>query len=310
MTRALVFVHYDRDGRFDDHVIAALLSYRETASRLVVVSTGAVELPASLQTVVDTFIPRPNIGYDFCSWRAGIESLTAVGDFDELICVNDSVYGPLFDLKPVLTDRRLAGSDFWGMCLSQQGVRRRGRTACPHVQSWFFAMRKPILQSRAFARFWNAVVPLSSKEEIIDRYEIGLSEHFHQAGFKMSAIYDSRGERSATTSEVWPHLSGSEPARLWRFLRKACRRSLKNPAERFPERIIEKGVPFAKVGLFRVNHYGLNLRYVLNRISELSDYDTSLITNHLARISRGAKEHDFAAARISPTSKTLTGFPR
>lgn len=283
MTRALVFVHYDRDGLFDEHVVAALRSYRSLADRLVVVSASATTLPAAVQSVVDHFIPRENVGYDFCSWKAGIASLASVDGIDELICVNDSVYGPLYDLKPVFADRRLDGGDFWGMCLSQQGIKSRGKVACPHIQSWFFVMRRPVLRSAAFARFWNGVEPLPSKEEIIDRYEIGMSEHFHRAGFQMAAVYDARSQQPMTVREVWPHLSCRQVARSWRFLRKGIRGGSHNPAELFPERMLESGVPFVKVGLFRVNHYGLNLQHVLTRIGERCDYDMSLITNHLAR---------------------------
>jgi hypothetical protein len=39
---------------------------------------------------------------------------------DELICVNDSVYGPLADLGSTLGNSRLANVDFGGMCLSTQ----------------------------------------------------------------------------------------------------------------------------------------------------------------------------------------------
>lgn len=286
MTRALVFVHYDRDGLFDDHVVTALRSYRAVADRLVVVSASAATLPDSLATVVDTFIPRENVGYDFCSWRAGLESLASVSAFDEVICVNDSVYGPLFDLKPALTDRRLRASDLWGMCLSEQGLKRRGKAACPHLQSWFFAMRRPILRSHAFRQFWNGVEAQPSKEDIIHRYEIGMSEHFLRAGFQMAGLYDARTQRPATGRDIWPHLSLREPARTWRFLRKACRGSAQNPSERFPDRLLDHGVPFVKVGLFRVNHYGLNVQHVFKTIGRDSTYDPQLIVRHLDRLAK------------------------
>jgi hypothetical protein len=154
MARAVVFAHYDRDGMVDDYVVDALQSYRRIAERLVVVSASAARLPEPLMRSVDQFIPRENIGYDFCSWRDGIESLGDVGRFDELLCVNDSVYGPFAGLEETLARRQRTNGDLWGMCLSQQGPKSRGRRSCPHVQSWFFAMRRPILQSHSFAEFW------------------------------------------------------------------------------------------------------------------------------------------------------------
>lgn len=286
MARAFVFAHYDCDGMVDDYVVDAIRKYRRLTDRLILVSSSASALPQSISALVDTFVPRPNIGYDFCSWKAGIESLGAVDHFDELICVNDSVYGPLFDLGPVLAKGRRSGADFWGMCRSQQGTKRRGTLSCPHIQSWFFAMRRPLLVSRAFSHFWNAVVPLPSKDSIIDHYEIGMSEHFARSGFSTSAIYDAGVQMPAIRREILSNLSVWEPARSWRHLRKARKRPSHNPSELFPLHLIEGGVPFVKIGLFRKNHYGLNLGRVLDHIRTETTYDTGWIANHLARTGR------------------------
>ena len=283
MARAVVFVHYDRDGIFDDHVVHALRAYRRLADRLVVVSASARALSAPLEPLVDTFIPRENVGYDFCSWRAGLESLGDPARFDEVVCANDSVYGPLFDLGPAFSDPRIAKADFWGMCLSDQGTKRRGKVSCPHVQSWFFVMRQPLLQSPAFGNFWNAVVPLDRKDDIVDRYEVGISQHFMAAGFRIAGLYDARAAEPLSWRNMIPHLSLAEPGRSWRHFKKV-RRSRRNPSELAWDRLIAAGVPFVKVGLFRVNHYGLNLRHVLRGLEASSPYDVGLLRRHLARV--------------------------
>ena len=283
MTRAIVFVHYDRDGVVDDHVVHALRHYRSLAEWLVVVSASARALPPSLEPIVDTFISRENVGYDFCSWRAGLESLGKAARFDEVACANDSVYGPLFDLAPAFSDPRISEADFWGMCLSDQGTKRRGAVPCPHLQSWFFVMRRPVLESSAFTEFWNSVVPLDQKDDIVDRYEIGMSQHFQDAGFRMAALYDGRSAGRRSWRDILPHVSLTEPGRSWRYVKKA-RRLRSNPSELSWDLVVEAGVPFVKVGLFRVNHYGLNLRHVLRGIDTSTPYDIGLIQRHLARV--------------------------
>ncbi|MFM8634865.1 MAG: rhamnan synthesis F family protein [Planctomycetia bacterium] len=288
MTRALVFAHYDRDGRVDDYVADALEKYRPFVDCVVFVSASAARLPPVLEPLVDCFVPRDNIGYDFCSWRTGLDALGPTDRYDEVIFANDSVYGPLFELGPVLADRRVADADMWGMCLSEQGTKRRGRRAsCPHIQSWFFAMRRPVLESETFRRFWDSVVPIENKHDIVDRYEIGMTEHFVRAGFRIAALYDARQHGPATLREIWPHVSWSQPRRSWRNVKKA-RRLSHNPSELFPLRLIDAGVPFAKAGIFRVNHYGLNLNHALRGIRERTAYDVGLIERHLARVGRGA----------------------
>jgi lipopolysaccharide biosynthesis protein len=288
MNRAVIMAHYDPDGVFDAHCVAALREYRKISRHVIVVSTSTPALPSEANHLVDSFVCRENSGYDFGSWRAGIETLADPAAFDEIVCVNDSVYGPLFDLAPVFRDPRIAAADFWGMCLSEQGTKRRGRTSCPHVQSWFFVMRRPLLESLAFADFWRTVEPQACKDDVIDRYELGMTEHFLRAGFRMAALYDARARGIATWAEIRPHVAVAEPRRSWRHMKKARRRP-HNPSELFPLRLLAAGVPFLKVGLFRVNHYGLSLAAVRTALAGLGTYDVGLVDRHLARLGRSGE---------------------
>jgi lipopolysaccharide biosynthesis protein len=283
MSRAIVLAHFDPAGGFDPHVVHALGRYRPLADRLVVVSASCRRLPAEASRLVDGFLPRANVGYDFCSWRAGLESLGDPSSFDEVVCVNDSVYGPVFDLAPAFTDPRVAEADLWGMVLSRQDVKRSGRLGPrPHVQSWFFAMRRPLLASAAFGEFWRSVEPQAAKDAVIDRYEIGMSEHFTAAGFRIAGLYDQRIARPVSLAELWPHLSLAAPLRSRRLLRKS--RRMHNPAELLWRRLLEAGVPYVKVSLLKVNYYGLDLAIVREGLRGLADYDAALVEAHLARV--------------------------
>jgi len=198
--RAIVFAHYaDGDG-FAAHVQHALAAYRGVASRLVVVSNSARSLPASLDSVVDTFVPRANVGYDFGAWRDGLATLRS-GDYDEVICVNDSVFGPLTDVASVFSDARVAGADLWGMVLSDQNA-RRDAPRVPHLQSWFLGFRKAVLESDAFAEFWRTCEPCDTKVQLIERYEIGLSASMAEAGFRVAGLYDATTAPRVTLREV------------------------------------------------------------------------------------------------------------
>lgn len=278
--RAVVYAHFDPRGRFDPHVQHALASWRTVADELVVVSAGGREPPASVRDTVDHCILRANEGYDFCSWKAGLAALDR-GRYDEIVCVNDSVYGPLSDPAPLFSDPRVAEADLWGMVLSEQAPLGRG-TRRPHLQSWFFAMRRPFLESSTCEDFWRRVEPLGTKEAIIDRYEIGLSERALADGFRVAAIYDARHAGRITIGELLPHLPLAAPRRAWRLLKKG-RRGTHNPSEFVWWRLLAAGVPFVKVGLFRVNHYGLSLRRLEAELGRRHPAHLALIRDHLAR---------------------------
>lgn len=277
MSRAVVLAHYDPDGIIDPYVIRALQGYRVIADRLVLVSASASALPPALATVVDDFLPRANVGYDFCSWRDGLALLGDPRQFDEIICANDSVYGPFSDLRPVVSDPRVANADFWGMVMSAQ----RG----DHVQSWFFAMRRPILESQAYQEFWQGVVPQPSKTGVIDHYELGLTKSFAAAGFRIAALYDGRRCGPPTLRERWRNVSPLAFRQAGRHRRRVRRLGPPfNPSELFWERACAAGVPYLKAAIFRANPYRVDVRRVLARVAVRWPEWATLIHNHLARV--------------------------
>jgi len=278
--RAIVLAHFDPHGHFDPHVHHALAAYRRHAERLVVVSNSARRLPADLARLVDGFVPRANVGYDFAAWRDGLATFRAA-DHDEVICVNDSVYGPLFDLGPALADARVAAADLWGMVLSDQNTSRSGPRV-PHLQSWFLGMRRPLLEADAWGGFWHGLTTPATKREVVEQNEIGFSARMAAAGFRLAGLYDATTAPRVTLAEVWPHLSPRHPRRSWRLLRKS-RRLPHNPSELVWWRLWEAGVPYLKVSLLRVNHYGLDLGRVLAELRQASGYDPALVHGHLAR---------------------------
>ncbi len=287
MNRTVVLAHFDPDGTVDEYVIEALHVYRQVSSRLVMVSASTREPPATVRRLVDTFIARDNEGYDFCSWREGIESIGSLEGIDELICVNDSVYGPTRDLAPVLNDPRVANADAWGMCLSTQGVATQDHAPTAHLQSWFVAMRRPVIRSEAFRAFWGSVEPLPTKTDVIDRYEVGLSERLTEAGFRIAGIHDARIAPPISWEELAPMVSVMSPRRSLRLLRRARRGSHRhNPAELRPVRLLLDGVPFIKASVFRVNHYRLDLDYVARQLESITGFGMDTIRSHQLRIAR------------------------
>ncbi|MSR27665.1 MAG: hypothetical protein EXS06_11730 [Planctomycetaceae bacterium] len=291
MRRAIILAHHDPDGIVDPHVIHALRAYRALTDRLVVVSTSLRRLPDDLVGTVDTFLPRENVGYDFGSWQAGLRMLSPSGGvdaagFDEVVCVNDSVYGPLFDPAPMFTDPRTAGADLWGMVISTQPPRHGGRLPRPHLQSWFLAARRALLASACWRDFWSGVVPQSTKDDVISRYEVGLSEQVMAAGFRIAALYDAGREAAPGWRDVVADLSVRRPFATWRLLRR-IRRPFHNPAELLPRRLLAAGIPYAKVSLLRVNHYRLAPQAIRAAIQAVAGgFDSGLVERHLARTAR------------------------
>lgn len=273
MKRAVIFAHYDRHGIVDPYVVAALAAYRQVCDSLVFVTASAKGIPRAVDELVDAAVVRNNVGYDFGSWKDGIEALGRPEDFDEVVCVNDSVYGPLFDIAGALDSTAIRRADYWGMVLSAQ--------ESPHVQSWFFAMRSPMLRSSRFRKFWAAAGEDLTKEEVVERREIGLTDAARRSGHVVAAIYDASISPPVAWAEISDHVSIAAPARSWRLIRKTRPwRAPLNPSELNYRRLWAAGVPFLKRRLLHTNHYGLDLNLVHADLERLSPEWHALITAH------------------------------
>jgi rhamnosyltransferase len=131
-------------------------------------------------------IHRESIGRDFGSWKIGIRHLQEDIRFryESLLLVNDSVFAPLYrdSLHAALTIRPAKGSVIGLTDSFQNGY---------HLQSYFLLFDSEILRLPFFWDFWESVkmLPDRYKNEIIQRYEIGLSKKLISHNIKLHPIY-------------------------------------------------------------------------------------------------------------------------
>ncbi|MBB5543045.1 rhamnan synthesis F family protein [Paraburkholderia fungorum] len=154
----------------------------EVADHLIVVSTGLRPEAFESSDPRITVVLRQNVGYDFYSFKVGIESISALWAYDELIVANDSIYmvrdHSFSDVFERMSD---AECDMWAMTISDQIV--------SHAQSYFVVFRKSVLVTPAFAKFWRNVRVLDNKWEIILNYEVGMTQHFVAHGARIKAAF-------------------------------------------------------------------------------------------------------------------------
>jgi len=99
-------------------------------------------------------------------------------NYDFVYLVNDSVYGPVSNVNLGLILSKLEKhGEFFGMVSNKDiGVPK-------HIQSWFVGFSKRIAQSEIFIRFMSKIKKQKNKNDIVIKYEIGLSKlitkHFH-----------------------------------------------------------------------------------------------------------------------------------
>ena len=197
--RAFVVAHYDPAGRVA-WSLRDLVAHLASLGRVVFVSTNlsdeaAKSLPGGLEVIT-----RPNEGYDFYSYKRGIESLGDRAAIDSLVILNSSFV--------CLDPARLTGRFF---ARSRPDVDVLGLTSnyeyAAHLQSYWIAFEgRRVLDSAAFSTWWATMEPISDRDLVIPRYEVGLSHAMHRAGFKLASAFAAPREGAPSAHRNPTHI--------------------------------------------------------------------------------------------------------
>jgi hypothetical protein len=181
MKRLLCYAHFDASGQvmpFVKHSLNAMQPYCEAT--IFISNSPVIENDrAELLSVCSQVLFNNNSGYDFYMWKLALEKAD-LSLYDEVILMNSSVYGPVSDMEPVFTDMESLECDFWGIteCFQMQ----------PHIQSYFLVFKRRVIESQAFRNFWDGVLPYVNKLQVIQSYEVGLTQWLLESGFKPGVL--------------------------------------------------------------------------------------------------------------------------
>jgi len=277
--KALVFAHYSPLGILSKSAALAIRSYSPYFDRIAFVSTSP--LTDSDKDILSehcaTIIVRENEGYDFISWKVGVEALGPLDNFTSVIIANDSVIGPLDDAGSLF--QRLFDSrfDVCGLTLSWEHRR--------HAQSYFLHFASATLRSGAFETFWTSIAPFSSKQAIIETYEIGLTQFMEDHDHSVGALFEPPAKPSWRTRIRLAARSASlsDPIGSLKGIRLALIVPHLNPTHYLWREILDQGLPFLKKELLRTNPAYQNLRLVRKEIRQRFLVDATELRQHLDR---------------------------
>ncbi|WP_327037049.1 rhamnan synthesis F family protein [Methyloterricola oryzae] len=243
-SKLCVFASYEPSGDVPEYVRYFLRKLQANSFDIVLVTTSArLDEPTiiELQNYCRRIIHRRNVGYDFFSWKVGLILTEDVSRYEKVALINDSVFGPFCSLDSYLAKMDTDPSSLWGFCDSVETGRH-------HLQSWFLYFDRSHVASSVFETFWRAVTVISSKNEIVMKYEIGLSEAFKAAGSGIRAIFPYMEIRTAALKlgdrfqyhEQLAKVELNPTLKMWDIL------------------LRDFGFPFIKKELLTRNRYGAN----------------------------------------------------
>ncbi len=253
MTRRItVFAHYDKDNIIDDYVINYLKGLKEVSESLIFVSDGELSdiEKSKLCGLADFVIAEKHGEYDFGSYKRGVlkvkeQNLTC----EELILANDSCYGPLFSLKKVFDEMHECQCDFWGITENKYGIKGKER----HIQSYFLVFKTQILEDESFVQFFKNVSVEEFKNDVITKYEIGLSKMLFDKGFVGESYVKKYRKIGNATIYKWREL------------------------------VQKRLSPFVKCSLLKLKNTERTTVSGWENVIDKCDYDVNLIKNHLKR---------------------------
>lgn len=254
-----MFVHYNRRAELSGHVLYTLEQIHRLFDTIFFISNSPLtgHQQELIRPFVRRIILRDNLGYDFCAWKDGMleAGWSHLESYDSLTLMNDSCFGPLFDLEPYYQQMEEHGHSFWGLtrhraCRPRIGSKRYRIPS--HLQSNFIVFRQPVMKSNVFKTFWEEVTPQQDIWGVILRYEIRLTGILTQAGFTCGDLFDS--EREYTVNP--------------------------NAAHYYPSLLIQRKIPFIKIrSLLLAQHPQEIVDHVRMHNSHLAD----LIEAHVTR---------------------------
>lgn len=264
--RCAVFAHYDAHNIVDDYVLHYLSELTKVAECIVFVSDCDLP-PEELQKVsaiTDLQISGRHGEYDFGSYKRGYQLLSQknLSQYEELLFCNDSCYGPLTPLSDMWNNAATITADFWGLIWGKDPHFHN------HIQSFFLVFKKRVFTSEAFQAFMDSIKAEEYKMDVVEKYEVGLSQTLISAGFKCSALFDKKNL----------HV---------------------NPTIGSPFEIIKLGFPFLKVGLLRENPRGVA------RLCRYQSHTPTLLNDLIKKnLERTAPKHErWMHYRFNPQKK-------
>lgn len=184
--RLFLFAGYNKSGKIDDALIYYIHALKKFGDIVLVMDSDCSdsELKKVQKHCVYTSAIRHG-EYDFGSYKRAYNWAKRnlnISDYDILYMVNDSVYGPLFDMTSYFQKMESGNYDAFGIVKNPHHDH-------PHIQSWFIGLKRNIFFTTWFDTFMNDIKKLSSKGEITRKYEHGLSKLITTHNHKWNCLY-------------------------------------------------------------------------------------------------------------------------
>lgn len=190
-----IYCFYDKYGHAASFIKTFLDDLMDNLDDLVVVVNGQLSDQARqlFSEYTKTIIVRENKGLDVAAYKQAILTLgwEKLESYDEVVCLNDTVMGPVYPFREMFACMDRKDVDFWGIT-AYVGETVDKEQIPTHLQAYWHAYRRSLVSSPAFHEYWETMPLWKDYAEVTRKHEMTFTKHFTDLGFTWASYIDWR----------------------------------------------------------------------------------------------------------------------
>lgn len=273
-----IFIFFDKDCIVDDYVIYMLKSIKAATDELIFVSNSKIEGKEldKVKKFTDKIELRENKGLDAGAFKYVFDKygVKYLRQFDEVILLNDTFYGPFKPFKEIINDMSKKDLDFWGLTANYECLDGSGKTIDgyirSHIQTYFVAFRNSVLSSDFFYNYWKKykINRMKTFDDVVYKHETYFTYLLESHGFKWDTYVNLKHYKS-TSRKCNYNIYGYSAYSLLKYYNCPF--------------IKRKNFVFPKDAALYINS-GIDTKMALDYIKGNTNYDVNMIYKNLVRL--------------------------
>lgn len=193
MKRICIYLTYDKQKIVDRYIGYMLKELRTCADYLAVICNEDEVIRGKdiLKRYADIIFYRKNIGLDAGGFKDAITKFIGwdkVLQYDELVLVNDSLFGPFIPMENIFSEMERRPVDFWGLSGHGEYKGEGSDYSYEHIQSFFWTIRSEMLHSRQFRDYWDNLPYYGTYDQVVREHEWYFTYHFSMMGYTYNIL--------------------------------------------------------------------------------------------------------------------------
>ena len=188
--RLFLFAGYDKDNLVAESLVYYVQNLSKYGDVIVCLDNDCAksEIQKLKPYTIHTITGRHE-EYDFGSYKRCFKyahDKNILKNYNEVYLVNDSVFGPLFNMEDILKNIKETQSDACGIVITKHQTHS-------YMESWFIKLNKKIFMSDWFYKFMSEITKQKTKNQVTIKYEHGLTNLIRNNDCSYDSIYKFHG---------------------------------------------------------------------------------------------------------------------